>query len=98
LAVGPPLSGHIRHVGTSNLPPAAVRIQLRPSANGVITNAVGLNLVQIPTTNDDGTFRIDSVNPGEYRVTAAAGLPLPPEYYMKEARYNQNDVLNKPPE
>jgi hypothetical protein len=39
----------------------------------------------------DGTFQVDNVLPGQYRVT---GGSLPPNFYIKEARYDQTDVLN----
>jgi hypothetical protein len=88
-----PLSGRIASSGAPLPNPASVRVQLRPSSNGVVTNAVGLNLITIPTTNPDGSFRMDSVIPGEYRV-AVQGLP--PDFYVKDIQYNQNDALNKP--
>jgi hypothetical protein len=38
-------------------------------------------------------FRIDTVFPGEYRLTVT---PLPTDVYVKQARFNQADILNKP--
>ena len=34
-----------------------------------------------------------SLSPGEYRLSTVG---LPDEFYLKEARYNSVDVLNKP--
>jgi hypothetical protein len=42
---------------------------------------------------EDGTFRLDGVTPGEYRITIQG---LDPRYYIKEARYGVTDVLSSP--
>jgi 5-hydroxyisourate hydrolase-like protein (transthyretin family) len=93
LAVGSPLNGRVAVEGKLPTSQSAIRIQLRASSNGVISNNVGGNAPPVPTTNPDGTFRFEAVIPGEYRV-AMNGLP--PEYYLKDARYNGVDVLNQP--
>jgi hypothetical protein len=41
----------------------------------------------------DGVFRIDNVAPGEFRVNVSG---LFQDVYVKQARFNQNDALNKP--
>ncbi|PYS25244.1 MAG: hypothetical protein DMG11_23275, partial [Acidobacteria bacterium] len=54
--------------------------------------------------NPDGTFRIDDVMPGEYQVvtciamvTNSAGcIRSTPDFYLKSARFDSTDVLNKP--
>src|SRR5439155_12347284 len=46
----------------------------------------------LPTTSPDGTFTLNNVMAGEYRLS----LLLQPGYYIKEARYNGSDVLNGP--
>ena len=43
--------------------------------------------------NTDGTFTLTNVMPGEYRAQV---LGLPVDYYVKEARIEQTDVLNTP--
>jgi hypothetical protein len=43
--------------------------------------------------NADGTFREDDVTPGDYRLTVTA---LPADFYIKEARFDQTDVLSRP--
>ena len=53
--------------------------------------------------NPDGTFRIDDVMPGEYQVltciamaTNSAGcIRSTPDFYLKSARFDSTDVLNK---
>jgi hypothetical protein len=42
---------------------------------------------------EDGTFRLDGVTPGEYRITIQG---LDPRYYLKEARYGVTDMLSSP--
>jgi len=42
---------------------------------------------------EDGTFRVDNVWPGEYRVSIAG---LPQGFYVKEARAGEADLLNQP--
>jgi Carboxypeptidase regulatory-like domain len=48
---------------------------------------------QAQPINADGTFRVDNVMPDQYRVNVAF---LPPDVYVKEIRFDQEDVLNKP--
>jgi len=43
--------------------------------------------------NADGTFTLTGVTPGEYRATV---LGMPVDYFVKEARIEQTDVLNDP--
>jgi hypothetical protein len=83
--------------GTSGLPGTgslnSIRVQLRPSLDGVLmSNVGGPSPVSQPST-PDGAFRVDTVLPGEYRVSVA---PLPPDVYVKQVRFSQADVLNKP--
>jgi hypothetical protein len=52
-----------------------------------------LQTPQFQTLNSDGTFREDNALPGQYRISV---LVMPPDFYIKEARFDQNDVLNKP--
>jgi hypothetical protein len=62
-------------------------VQLRPIMKGV-SHWVGA-VPGAPVTPADGTFRMDRVLPGEYRVVAGA-----PGHYVKELRYENADVLN----
>jgi hypothetical protein len=65
---------------------------LRPAASAVFLLG-GSAQPQSQSTSADGVFRIDNVVPGEYFVSAA---PLPSNVYVKQSRFNQNDVLGKP--
>jgi 5-hydroxyisourate hydrolase-like protein (transthyretin family) len=60
-----------------------IRVELR-TASGV-GSLVG-------TTNKDGTFRVDNIVPGEYRI----GITGSADYFIKEARFDRTDVLNQP--
>jgi 5-hydroxyisourate hydrolase-like protein (transthyretin family) len=58
-----------------------IRVQLRgPNASG-----------NTRPTAADGTFRLDNVWPGDYRLTVVG---LPPGFYVKEARLGDADALN----
>lgn len=70
-----------------------LRVQLRPSTDGILSTGLLLSQPQAQAINADGTFKVDNVTPGEYRVSVAA---LPPGYYIKEARIDQTDVLDQP--
>jgi hypothetical protein len=76
--------------GTTSLAP--YRVQVRPSENGLLITTPGPTPQSQPTSAD-GLFRVDSVVPGEYRVSVA---PLPPDVYVKQVRFNQADALNGP--
>ena len=66
--------------------PQAPRVTLRPTAPNGLSSP-------LQPTNADGTFTLSNVFPGEYRVMVT---PMPPDYYIKEARNEQTDVLNQP--
>ena len=76
--------------GTGSL--ASYRVQLRPAASVIFAGAGSPQPLSQPTSGD-GVFRIDNVVPGEYLFAVA---PLPLDFYVKQARFNQNDVLSKP--
>jgi protocatechuate 3,4-dioxygenase beta subunit len=98
VSTGSSLAGRIALEAALNAGPqpttslAPYRVQLRPSENGVFATTAGPAPVS-QATSADGSFRVDNVVPGEYRVSVA---PLPPDVYVKEVRFNQNDVLNGP--
>jgi Carboxypeptidase regulatory-like domain len=75
--------------GTGSL--ASYRVQLRPAAGAIFS--IGGSPPQSQSTSADGVFRIDNVVSGEYFVSIS---PLPLNVYVKQARFNQNDVLSKP--
>ena len=67
-------------------------VQLTPSSGG----AIGTTNVQPPQTsrtNTDGSFTIQNVLPGEYRIGVA---PLPAGFYIKDARIGGHDLLSEP--
>jgi hypothetical protein len=92
LSAGVSIPGRLALEGPENAK-IQYRVQLRPTENGVMTTNVGVATPLSQPTSSDGTFRVDNVVPGEYRVSLA---PLPPDVYMKQVRFNQNDVLDKP--
>jgi hypothetical protein len=63
-----------------------LRVSLTPAANSAqqATSA---------TAAADGTFKINLASEGEFRVTVSA---LPAGFYLKEARFDNVDVLNGP--
>jgi Carboxypeptidase regulatory-like domain len=63
-----------------------LQVTLRPATTGTPSST------HRPVSTD-GVFRLDSVSPGDYVVTVQ---PLPPEYYVKEARLDQVDALEQP--
>jgi hypothetical protein len=65
-----------------------MRVQL-----GQVDNAPFSSTPQFQTLNSDGTFREDNALPGQYRVSV---LLMPADFYVKEALFDQTDVLNKP--
>jgi hypothetical protein len=92
LSAGVSIPGRLALEGPENAR-IQYRVQLRPTDNGVMTTNVGVATPLSQPTSSDGTFRVDNVVPGEYRVSLA---PLPPDVYVKQVRFNQNDVLDKP--
>lgn len=71
-----------------------IRVQLKPT----LDSAFGPNVqpaAPIPQApRADGGFTIGGVSPGEFLVGPITGLP--PGFYIREARFGQADVLNRP--
>ena len=71
-----------------------VRVQLKPT----LDSAFGPNVqpaTPVPQApGPDGSFVTVGVSPGEFSVGPVAGLPA--GLYVREARFNQTDVLNQP--
>jgi len=96
LTNGASLSGRIileAATGTGTPPLTAFRVQLRSSLDGLITPNLGGPQPQSQPTSAEGSFRIENVLPGEYRFSISA---LPESVYVKQAHYNQIDILDKP--
>ena len=83
---GVSVPGSLRVEGQPLPATPAPRVTLRSSS------PTGLSSPLQPI-NADGTFTLLNVFPGEYRVMVT---PMPPDYYIKEARNEQADVLNQP--
>jgi Carboxypeptidase regulatory-like domain len=68
-------------------------VNLRPATSGA---AFG-SLVRPAQTNADGTFSLNGIAPGEYRVTANANFGSSQmKLYVKEIRFGATDVLTHP--
>jgi hypothetical protein len=73
------------------------RAQLRLASGPACSlGAAGVSPVG-PSVNADGTFRIENLLPGDYCVGFATAnqFATPPEYYIKEARLDREDILGK---
>jgi hypothetical protein len=66
----------------------SIRVQLKSEAT-TVPQQVG---PQRAVVEANGTFRIDSVRPGTYSISAQ----LPDGFYLQEARLGESDVLNAP--
>jgi hypothetical protein len=92
IGAGVPVNGLLVIEGNTNGTISdRLRIQLVPSRNGAI-----VSFVQAPGAvgaNENGTFTLENVLPGEYRVQVVG---LQPDLYIKEARFGSRDVLNSP--
>jgi sarcosine oxidase gamma subunit len=88
LELGPGISipGILRVEGPALPATPLPRVSLRPTAPN------GLAPPLLPV-NADGTFTLTNVAPGEYRIFVTA---MPQDYYVKEARIEQIDILNDP--
>jgi hypothetical protein len=97
LSSGVSLAGHIRVDGMplSNMPGwENVRVPLKPTLDSSF--APNLQPAQpVPQRPlADGTFIINGVSPGEFIVGPITGVAR--GFYVKEARFNQADVLGQP--
>jgi hypothetical protein len=86
MTAGLSVSGTLRVEGQPIQAATPPRVTLRPTASNGLAPS-------LQPTNADGTFTVTNVFPGEYRVFVT---PIPPDYYIKEARIEQTDVLNQP--
>jgi len=87
------ISGRVRSdASPSNAPKSldSVRVTLRPADSSQFQL---MNPPQFRPPKADGTFRMENLWPGEYRL-AVTGLPQ--GFYVKEARLGNADVLNAP--
>jgi hypothetical protein len=97
LAAGVSVPGRITVDGTalSHMPGwERVRIQLKPTVDSSFAPNLqpAQPIAQKPLA--DGSFSIDGLTPGEFTVGPITGLPQ--GFYVKDARFNQVDVLSQP--
>jgi 5-hydroxyisourate hydrolase-like protein (transthyretin family) len=83
---GVSISGTLTVEGAPLPATPAPRISLRSPSPAALSSS-------LQPINPDGTFTLTNVFPGEYRVFVT---PLPPGYYIKQARNDQEDILNQP--
>jgi hypothetical protein len=91
------VSGRLRYEGqaprtTADFIPFQL-VSLNSSPADVRTQLFGMRFTAAPPGNTDGTFRVDNVSPGEYRV---AMLASGGGNYIKEARFGGVDIMNAP--
>ena len=97
LTAGVSIAGRIRVDGMplSTMPGwENVRVPLKPTVDSSF--APNLQPAQPVTQRPsaDGTFTVDGVSPGEFLVGPVTGMT--PGFYVKEARFNQANVLGQP--
>jgi hypothetical protein len=68
-----------------------LRVQLVPPPESSISGPG--TQTQSQPVSADGTFKVDNLVPGDYRVTISG---MPPGYYLKTARLDQADGVNQP--
>ena len=108
LNVLPPvsISGHVTIEGReSSTMQNFERIRVRLIPADRLARLAQPNSPQSQTLNPDGTFRIDNVKPGQYQVVFCMSFVSgpssncarnTPDFYLKEARFDHTDVLNRP--
>ncbi len=88
------ISGRFR-VESANRPEAAqfgtMRLQLKGPGTGGRVFSPGIEPEFVVVSAAAGSFRIDNVLPGEYRLVVQG---LPSGFYIKDARFGDADVLN----
>jgi len=90
VSTGTPVTGQFRIEGAATTAiPSATRVQLKPIV-AEIANFVGFAANATPNAAD-GTFRMEGVLRGEYRVIVTP----PPDHYVKTALLDRNDALNR---
>jgi len=96
---GASFAGRIRLEGQSDWTSAfqsvtdRYSLSMTPSSNGVRPPTPGVPSPSNVWINPDGTFRIDNVMPGEFRLQLGT---LRPAFYIKEARFGTEDILARP--
>jgi len=97
LTAGVSLPGRISIDGNalSQLPGwEKVQVQLKPTVDSSFAPNLQPAQPVAQRPKPDGTFSIEGVSPGDFLLGPVTGLPS--GVYIKEARFNQEDVLGKP--
>jgi hypothetical protein len=96
VTIYPPASipGHIRIDGPSPAAQLTTRVSLQPATLGVFLGGIP----QAATVNPDGSFLIENVLPGEYRLAQPGFAPAVASgnTYLKQARLGATDLLTEP--
>jgi hypothetical protein len=91
LGAGVSIRGRVRVVGQgAGAGPdfSRIHVALRPALPGLLMNPGSRQPI-----GRDGSYLLNHVLPGDYHVVVQ---PLPPDYYVKDARLGQIDVLDQP--
>ena len=72
---------------------AKLGVRLTPSSNGIKPSIPGIPIPNYAEILPDGTFKVENVVPGEYRIEVAW---IRSSFYIKEARFAGTDVLARP--
>src|SRR5262249_16803309 len=69
-----------------------IRVSLQPATQGLFPSPPPLPA----QLQDDGSFQLDSVGPGDYQVNVAGLGTNALGLYLKDARFGSTDVLREP--
>jgi len=83
IAKGPTITGRVRTEDDASADLSKVRVFLRPTEPRPMGRPT-------PELKEDGSFSIENVAPGEYRVRVSG---VPAGYYLKSATLGDNEVL-----
>src|SRR6185503_11236251 len=86
------ISGQVTLDGAPWAMASSEGFQLRMSANRIGSFTMNMSANPAPAIfQPDGTFMIGNISPGEYDL----GFTLPPDAYVKDARYGSADALGQ---
>jgi 5-hydroxyisourate hydrolase-like protein (transthyretin family) len=96
---GTSIRGRVRVDGQSDLTgvfqnvTARLGVRLMPTSNGSQPSTPGVPAPNYGPLNPDGTFQIDNMIPGEFRIEIGW---VRSAFYLKEARFGSSDLLTSP--